>query len=176
MAHLYLEEISSYQVRNIARNGVWDMTSRIARKKLRVEKKMARTIAGMILVYVFAWSPYAIVSFWTCFSAPESVPAIVTGFPPIIAKCSAALNPIVYIATNKQFRMAFYEFLPSGLKSTMIKKEEDAMRSSSDSDDTKKKEARKATQVAPVDDGASQGEKTAVEDLSPPPSQAVANA
>ncbi|XP_033732128.1 rhodopsin-like [Pecten maximus] len=162
-------------VRNVARGGVWDMTSRVAKKNLRVEKKMAKTIACMILVFVVAWSPYAIVSFYTCFAAPEFVPLALSGFPPIIAKTSAMLNPMVYIATNKQFRMAFYEFLPSGIKSTMIKREEDAMRSSSDSDDNKKKEtARKQTQVAPADDGASQGEKTAVEDLSPPQSQANA--
>ncbi|XP_069124365.1 parapinopsin-like [Argopecten irradians] len=162
-------------VRNVARSGVWDMTSRVARKNLRVEKKMAKTIAVMILVYLIAWLPYTIVSFYQAFLAPEYIPLIVTGLPPVFAKCSAALNPIAYIGTNKQFRMAFYELMPEGMKKTMIKREEDAMRSSSDSDDNKKT-ARKPTQVAPaaVDDGASQGEKTAVEDISPPQSQAVA--
>ncbi|XP_060079687.1 visual pigment-like receptor peropsin [Ylistrum balloti] len=160
-------------IRNVARSGVWDMTSRVARKNLRVEKKMAKTIGCMLMVFVVAWVPYAIVSFYSAFVGPESLPAILIALPPIAAKCSAGLNPIVYSATNKQFRMAFYEFLPEGLKSTMIKKEEDALRSSSESEEDKKTTARKPNQVGPAEDGASQA-VTAVEDLSPPQSQAVA--
>ena len=37
-----------FQIRHVARNGVWDMNSRIARKNLRIEKKMFKTIVYML--------------------------------------------------------------------------------------------------------------------------------
>ena len=40
--------LCTLKIRHIARSGVWDMGSRIARKNLKIEKKMFKTIAYML--------------------------------------------------------------------------------------------------------------------------------
>nr|KAG5713825.1 hypothetical protein BaRGS_024452 [Batillaria attramentaria] len=66
-------------------------------------------LAGAFLI---SWVPYAIVSFLETFTARHVVSDVVETFPAIIAKCSAIWNPIIYIATNIQFRRAFFAMCP----------------------------------------------------------------
>jgi len=129
-------------------------------------------------VYLIAWCPYAIVSFWSAFGDSSSLPTIVTASPPFLAKSSTVWNPLIYGATNKQFRSAFYNLLPCrSLKDKLVKKEEGKAESSKESDlDDKTKltsQPSRPTQVIPVPkDEQSQGvsmiEATVVENLSSP--------
>ncbi|KAK3089796.1 hypothetical protein FSP39_006604 [Pinctada imbricata] len=104
-------------IRNVARNNVWDMTSRIARKNLAIEKKMFKTILIMVGVFLFAWTPYAVVSFWAAFIGARGIPVAVQTVPAMAAKCSSVCDPFIYVVTNKQFRKAFYKIIPcAGLR------------------------------------------------------------
>ncbi|XP_025107397.1 visual pigment-like receptor peropsin isoform X2 [Pomacea canaliculata] len=89
-------------IRVVSRNQTWDKNSRIARRNQKVEKKMAKTIAAML--------------------GSGSISAELATYPAIIAKSQGVLNPIIYVASNKQFRQAFYELLPClGLRRALVK-------------------------------------------------------
>lgn len=55
------------------------------------------------------------------------------------AKSEVVWNPIIYVATNKQFRQAFYKNLPcTGLRDMLVKREEVKEVSSKESDVSEK--------------------------------------
>ncbi|ESO95853.1 hypothetical protein LOTGIDRAFT_64356, partial [Lottia gigantea] len=86
--------------------------SRIARRNFRIEKKMFKTIIAMCTTFVAAWMPYTVVSFYGAFYGQGSVAPALGTMPALFAKCAGLLNPIIYVATNKQFRTAFYQLVP----------------------------------------------------------------
>nr|ASM47594.1 xenopsin [Leptochiton asellus] len=112
-------------IRNVSRTGVWDMSSRVARRNLRIEKKMAKTIVYMASAFLISWTPYAVVSLWAAIGNPDDISPLAGTLPAILAKSSIIWNPIIYVATNKQFRHAFYEVVPcAGLKEAMLEREQ----------------------------------------------------
>ena len=55
---------------------------------------------------------------------------MLTEVPALAAKSQGMLNPLIYGATNKMFRQAFYNCLPfKGLREILVKREEDSCRS-----------------------------------------------
>ncbi|KAH3751617.1 hypothetical protein DPMN_186185 [Dreissena polymorpha] len=60
-------------------------------------------------VYWIVWTPYAVVSFIQAFGDPDSVPLWMAELPATAAKSQVVWNPIIYVGTNKKFRMAFYQ-------------------------------------------------------------------
>ncbi|XP_022317361.1 visual pigment-like receptor peropsin [Crassostrea virginica] len=168
-------------IRHVARNGVWDMNSRIARKNLRIEKKMFKTIVYMLCSYVGSWTPYSIVSLWAIFGEAKDIPPYLMTVPAVIAKSACIWDPIIYVGTNRQFRMAFYNTLPcDALGKMLIKREEQKDKeadASDDEDEADKKgtAVKKTTLVAPIDDEA--GQTTQVENFpdpnSPQPGQSA---
>ncbi|XP_062613300.1 visual pigment-like receptor peropsin [Saccostrea cucullata] len=161
-------------IRHVARSGVWDMSSRIARRNLRIEKKMFRTIVYMLCSFMGSWTPYSVVSLWAIFGEAKDIPPYLMTVPAVIAKSACIWDPIIYVGTNKQFRMAFYNTIPcSGLGKMLIQREEqkDKEADASDEEDeggnkVEKAQIKKTTLVAPVDDEA--GQTTQVENFSPP--------
>ncbi|KAJ8319414.1 hypothetical protein KUTeg_004505 [Tegillarca granosa] len=112
-------------VKNISRNRIWDMNSRIARRNLQIERKMAKSIALMVGTFLFSWVPYAIVSFWAAFGDASMIPAIASALPAILAKSSTIWNPIIYFLTNNQFRSALIRLVPcANLKRYLLGKVE----------------------------------------------------
>lgn len=99
-------------IRNVSRNGVWDVNSEKGKKNLAAEKKMLKTCIALLGAFVVAWTPYALVAFVNAFGDPNSVPMFFQCFTPIFAKTQATLDPILYVGTNKRFREAFFEMLP----------------------------------------------------------------
>ena len=59
---------------------------------------------GFVVVYVLAWTPYAIVSMWGAFGDASIIPQAALGFPAVLAKCSMMMNPLVYVAANRSHR------------------------------------------------------------------------
>nr|AMP19653.1 peropsin [Euphausia superba] len=57
---------------------------------------------GIILIaaYLICWSWYAVVCIWVVFRDPKTVPMILTLLPPLMAKASPVLNPIIYFYAN----------------------------------------------------------------------------
>ena len=60
-----------------------------------------------ILLFWVAWSPYAIICLWSAFGDPAQIPLWAATAPALFAKSSTFYNPIVYVATNRQFRRSF---------------------------------------------------------------------
>ncbi|KAL3876908.1 hypothetical protein ACJMK2_034689 [Sinanodonta woodiana] len=99
-------------VRRISRNYISKSNRRLAFRNMATEKKMAKTILAMIGVYFVCWTPYAIVSFWAGFADVNTLPVWAQSAPALIAKTGTMWNPLVYVATNKQFRAAFVDAIP----------------------------------------------------------------
>ena len=64
-------------------------------------------------------------AFWQSFGDADAIPIVLTAIPAVMAKSELVWNPIIYVATNKQFRKAFYAIIPcSKLREKLIKHEE----------------------------------------------------
>ncbi|WAQ96346.1 OPSX-like protein, partial [Mya arenaria] len=136
-------------VRSVNKNMVWDMKSRMARKNLKLEKRMLKTCVIIFLntnqscmttslftaVYWAVWTPYTVVSLIQAFGDPDSIPLFFTELPAAAAKSQIVWNPIIYVGTNKQFRKAFYAALPcESIRNKLVKREEEKEQSSKESD------------------------------------------
>ncbi|XP_052777219.1 visual pigment-like receptor peropsin [Mya arenaria] len=122
-------------VRSVNKNMVWDMKSRMARKNLKLEKRMLKTCVIMCAVYWAVWTPYTVVSLIQAFGDPDSIPLFFTELPAAAAKSQIVWNPIIYVGTNKQFRKAFYAALPcESIRNKLVKREEEKEQSSKESD------------------------------------------
>lgn len=64
-----------------------------------------------ILLFWVAWSPYAIICLWSVFGDPAEIPLWAATAPALFAKSSTFYNPVIYVATNKQFRKSFFSLL-----------------------------------------------------------------
>lgn len=83
-----------------------------------------------------SWSPYAVVSLWAAFGNPNDISVLAGTLPAVLAKSSIIWNPIIYVATNKQFRHGFFAIIPcSGLKEALMKKEQQMEKEDSDEGD-----------------------------------------
>uniref|UniRef100_K1P6Y0 Melanopsin n=1 Tax=Magallana gigas TaxID=29159 RepID=K1P6Y0_MAGGI len=89
------------EIRHVARSGIWDTSSRIARKNLKMEKKMFKTIAYMLVVSV-----------WAIIGESRDIPVYIITIPAVVAKSSCIWDPLIYLWTNRQFRIAFYKTMP----------------------------------------------------------------
>lgn len=72
--------------------------------------------AVAIILFMVAWTPYAIVFLWATFGNPADIPTFVTATPPLFAKSSACYNPIIYALMNKRYRMAIKQLFKCGGK------------------------------------------------------------
>nr|XP_003215417.1 PREDICTED: opsin-5 [Anolis carolinensis] len=70
----------------------------------KLEKKLILVAVLISVGFLGAWTPYAIVSFWSVFHSSESIPYIVTLLPCLFAKSSTAYNPFIYYTFSKTFR------------------------------------------------------------------------
>ena len=64
-----------------------------------------------------AWTPYGVVSLWATFGDPSQIPVPLITSCSMCGKASAAINPMVYTATNKTFRKSVQRV---GLKMTSV--------------------------------------------------------
>ncbi|KAH3741295.1 hypothetical protein DPMN_048017 [Dreissena polymorpha] len=99
-------------VKSLNSSSVWDMNSRMARKNLKLERRMLKSCVIMCGIYWIVWTPYAVVSFVQVFGDPDSVPLWMAELPAAVAKSQVVWNPIIYVGTNKKFMVAFYQSLP----------------------------------------------------------------
>ncbi|KAL8561006.1 hypothetical protein ACOMHN_050086 [Nucella lapillus] len=120
-------------VRTISRNPNWSKNSRVVKRNLRVEKKLARTFALMMGAFLVCWLPYAVFSFTIVFQGSQTIPRELATYPAAIAKCQGLLNPILYVGTNRQFRQAFYGMIPiAALRAALWRREKDSPYSEND--------------------------------------------
>ncbi|XP_068136255.1 opsin-5-like isoform X2 [Hyperolius riggenbachi] len=70
----------------------------------KVERKLTLMAILVSCGFLLAWTPYAIVSFWSMFQSSASIPPFVSLLPCLFAKSSTAFNPLIYYAFSKTFR------------------------------------------------------------------------
>ncbi|XP_078069855.1 opsin-5 [Mustelus asterias] len=70
-------------------------TPRIQNNHL-LEMKLTKVTMLICAGFLIAWIPYAVVSVWSAFGAPDSVPIKVSFVPTMFAKSAAMYNPIIY--------------------------------------------------------------------------------
>ncbi|XP_067649047.1 rhodopsin-like [Haliotis asinina] len=86
-------------------------------------------------IFLMSWLPYAVVSFISAFGDPTLISPLMATIPALVAKSAGLWNPLIYVATNKQFRYGFYAIIPcKGIKDSLVKKEEKQPESSQESD------------------------------------------
>ncbi|KAJ8270641.1 hypothetical protein GJAV_G00117500 [Gymnothorax javanicus] len=76
------KEVSHYDTRN--------------RSSHTLEIKLTKVAMLICAGFLLAWIPYAVVSVWSAFGQPDSVPIPASVIPTLLAKSSAMYNPIIY--------------------------------------------------------------------------------
>lgn len=71
--------------------------------------------------FLIAWIPYAVVSVWSAFGRPDSIPIQLSVVPTLLAKSAAMYNPIIYQVIDSRFACC----QNAGLKATKKKSLED---------------------------------------------------
>ncbi|KAL1489761.1 hypothetical protein ABEB36_013696 [Hypothenemus hampei] len=77
----------------------------------RVEAKIAYIVLVMILAFLIAWTPYAIMALLVQFGDPSIITPSTGVLPALIAKSSICYNPIIYVGLNSQFRQSMKRLL-----------------------------------------------------------------
>ena len=74
---------------------------------VRAESKTARMAFIMSFCFLFAWTPYAVVSLYAVIKVPEPIVSpLVAALPALFAKTAACYNPIIYFFLFKKFRVS----------------------------------------------------------------------
>lgn len=58
----------------------------------------------MVLGFMLAWTPYAVVAFWIFTNKGADFTATLMAVPAFFSKSSSLYNPIIYVLMNKQVR------------------------------------------------------------------------
>ena len=82
----------------------WGTRSWITLKSIKTENKMAFLLLIMIIVFLVAWTPYAVVSLISACRRSHWITPIGASIPAYIAKSSTIYNPIIYGIVYKRFR------------------------------------------------------------------------
>ncbi|MGH0153255.1 UNVERIFIED_CONTAM: hypothetical protein FKN15_042308 [Acipenser sinensis] len=61
-----------------------------------LEMKLTKVAMLICAGFLIAWIPYAVVSVWSAFGQPDSVPIPVSVVPTLLAKSAAMYNPVIY--------------------------------------------------------------------------------
>ncbi|MGH0158320.1 UNVERIFIED_CONTAM: hypothetical protein FKN15_035266 [Acipenser sinensis] len=61
-----------------------------------LEMKLTKVAMLICAGFLIAWIPYAVVSVWSAFGQPDSVPVPVSVVPTLLAKSAAMYNPMIY--------------------------------------------------------------------------------
>lgn len=95
------------EVRKLAIGAVqrWGQSSGSTQETVRAKAKTIRMSLVMVLAFIIAWAPYAVVSLHSSFIANDLPPALTT-LPAMFAKLSTFYNPIIYFFMYTKFRNA----------------------------------------------------------------------
>ncbi|KAB0799483.1 hypothetical protein PPYR_07363 [Photinus pyralis] len=73
------------------------------------EKRVTISIFVMIVAFLTAWMPYAVMALVAQFGAKNSITPAMGVIPAILAKSSVCYNPVIYVAFNTQFRHSWMQ-------------------------------------------------------------------
>ncbi|KAM9317373.1 opsin-5-like [Gastrophryne carolinensis] len=72
-------------------------------KNNTMEIKLTKVAMLICAGFLIAWIPYAVVSVWSAFGQPDSVPIEFSVVPTMLAKSAAMYNPIIYQVIDYKF-------------------------------------------------------------------------
>ncbi|XP_017703170.1 PREDICTED: opsin-5 [Rhinopithecus bieti] len=82
-----------------------------------LEMKLTKVAMLICAGFLVAWIPYAVVSVWSAFGRPDSIPIQLSVVPTLLAKSAAMYNPIIYQVIDYKFACC----QTGGLKATKKK-------------------------------------------------------
>lgn len=99
-------------VRNLCLNAlkIWGKQAQETKKTYEAQVKVSKQIFFVIAGFLFAWTPYALVSILKTFDA-QKLPLDYHEIPSLFAKSSIAYNPILYFFTYQKLREKVFEML-----------------------------------------------------------------
>ena len=76
------------------------------------EVRIAKVAITNVLLWIFIWTPYAVVVMIAAFGNRNLVTPLVSQMPSFCAKLASVLNPIVFAISHPKFRLALSTRLP----------------------------------------------------------------
>ena len=64
--------------------------------KLKMEITLGKMACKLLILWMIAWTPYAVMNLWMMFFSPNGITAVYGLIPTICTKCSAAGNAALY--------------------------------------------------------------------------------
>ena len=82
------------------------------------EIKLVKMVSLIVLMFVVAWTPYAVVTLAAQFGSniESYINPYTTSLPALFAKTSSIYNPFIYTLSNKDFRRFFVKYLLRKIK------------------------------------------------------------
>ncbi|PFX30819.1 rhodopsin [Stylophora pistillata] len=85
-------------------HGLWGENAAPTKEAIQAESKIARMAFVMSISFLFAWTPYAVLSLYAIINKPEDITPLVATLPSLFAKTAACYNPVIYFLSYKKFR------------------------------------------------------------------------
>lgn len=91
---------------------MWGANAAPTLEAVRAESKTARMAFIMAFCFLFAWTPYAVVSLYAVIKVPKPIVSpLVAALPALFAKTAACYNPVIYFLVFKKFRVSLRQAL-----------------------------------------------------------------
>ena len=85
-------------------HGLWGENAAPTMEVIQAEGKIGRMAFMMSTCFLFAWTPYAVVSLYAIINQPEDITPLVATLPALFAKTAPCYNPVIYFLSYKKFR------------------------------------------------------------------------
>lgn len=104
-----------HNMKKMTRNahGMWGEDAAPTVEAIQAERKTARMAFMMSICFLFAWTPYAVVSLYAIILMPENISLVVATLPSLFAKTATCYNPVIYFLLYKKFRDSLGQTLRS---------------------------------------------------------------
>ena len=99
-------------------NNIWGKLSVFARQTAKAESKMTALIFVMVIAFLIAWVPYAMVSLICAFGGSRWISPLLASAPAYLAKSSLLYNPVLYFFMYRRFRIKVLKLLQSWILGT----------------------------------------------------------
>ena len=100
--YTYMFKNVRYMTKNAQK--IWGVNAAATLETVQASWKMAKIGLIMVIAFFFAWTPYAVVSFYASFVQADAIPTVVEAIPSLFAKTSNIYNPLIYFFSYKSFR------------------------------------------------------------------------
>lgn len=95
---------------------MWGENAAPTVEAIQAESKIVRMAVIMSICFLFAWTPYTVVSLYSIVHKPENISPLVATLPSLFAKTAACYNPVIYFLSYKKFRESLWQTLRSFCK------------------------------------------------------------